>query len=172
MIIWESTCHAIQNDGPPETTQHHGTSRAACHWLHLSHAAMIEPRKTTFPNVNAYVSLSLLVIIRHHLSISFLLIAAPIDNVHDFWFRSNAHAHTYIHRSVPSEASLLWLPARPLKVTGSSLSPSCKGLKIRLYSSCSSYATASKKELIQFMLSCCCCCCCCWGKTPFLLHVF
>lgn len=77
--------------------------------------------------------------------------------------------HTYTFGSVPNEASLLWLPARRLKVTGSSVSPSCKGFKIRLYGRIAAVAAMQvlgKKHLIQLVLSCCC------GKSRFLLHVF
>ncbi len=60
------------------------------------------------------ICLSLLVIVRHHLSISFLLIAAPIDNVHDFWFRSNAHTHTHIHTYIAQfQAKHLYFDCQP-----------------------------------------------------------
>lgn len=148
--------------------QHHGTSRAACHWLRLSHAAMIEPWKTTFPNINAYVCRCLL----SYRTIfpypsSYLLLLSIVFMIIGYSL-TDTHTYTY-YGSVPNEASLLWLPARRLKVTGSSLSSSCKGLKNRLYGRTAAVAAMQllgKKQLIQLMLSCCC------GKSLFLLHVF
>ena len=108
------------------------------------------------------ICLSLLVIIPHHLSISFLVFAAPIDCVHDYWLQSNGHPH--IHIWLSSKRSIFTLIAS--QATESNRIQSKSILQRSQNQAVAAMQLLGKKHLIQLMLSCCC------GKSRFLLHVF
>lgn len=109
------------------------------------------------------ICLSLLVIIPHHLSISFLVFAAPIDCVHDYWLQSNGHPHIHI-LWLSSKRSIFTLIAS--QATESNRIQSKSILQRSQNQAVAAMQLLGKKHLIQLMLSCCC------GKSLFLLHVF
>ena len=93
------------------------------------------------------ICLSLLVIIPHHLSISFLVFAAPIDYVHDHWLQSNGHPH--IHIWLSSKRSIFTLIASQAtesnRIQSKFILQRSQKQALWPYSSCSSYATAREE---------------------------